>query len=93
MRKLVLGLTVVSAMMLVAAAPANATRAIVFKNGDVACTTDPGDVPGFGVIQLPKATSVVRGDGVGNSTVTAGCQAERRSSGRSTDRFHAGCPV
>jgi hypothetical protein len=62
MRKLMLGLAVAGVMMLVAASPASAARAVVFKNGDVGCQTDPGDVPGFGVIALPTATLVIRAD-------------------------------
>ena len=65
MRRLVIGLTMAAMVWLAAAAPAGAARSFVFKNGQVGCRVDPGDVPGFGGFALPTATQVFRADGGG----------------------------
>ena len=65
MRKLALALVVGVSLSLFVASSANAERTFVFKNGEVGCQTDPGDVPGFGAFALPKATQVFRADGGG----------------------------
>jgi hypothetical protein len=65
MRKLALALLTGISVSLFVASSANAERTFVFKNGDVGCQTDPGDVPGFGAFALPKATQVLRAEGGG----------------------------
>ena len=65
MKKLALGLAMTVAAALVAASSAGAARSIVLKNGEVGCSVDRGDVPGFGAFLLPSATQVFRADGGG----------------------------
>ena len=63
MRKLVVLVLASLVVAAVAAPSASGARAFVFKDGDVGCATEPGDVPGTGVFALPKATAVFLANG------------------------------
>jgi hypothetical protein len=52
-----------AAVLITTVAPAHAIRATVLKNGEVSCRTVPGEIPGVGSLELPRATLVFRPNG------------------------------
>lgn len=59
-RVLFLGVVIIASLVM----PATATPgAFVLKNEEVACFTDPGDIPGAPGFELPKGTLVITPSG------------------------------